>query len=88
MGDVARKVRLTIGKDVVGNMDGAGAILKISRHRFAPDKVDCIFQEIHKFTNFKRATQDMDTCLLGFEMLEFDLIWALVSLMNPYRPFA
>ena len=50
-------------------MDGVEAILKILRHRFAPDKVDCIFQDIHKFANFKRATQDMDTYLLEFEML-------------------
>ena len=45
--DVAREVCLTIGKDVVGNMDGVEAILKISRHRFAPDKVDCSFQDIY-----------------------------------------
>ena len=69
MSDVARKVRLAVGKDVVGNMDGVGAILKILRHRFAPDKIDCIFQDIYKFSNFKRATQDMDTYLLEFEML-------------------
>ena len=69
MSDVARKVCLTAGKDVVGNMDGVEAILKILRHRFAPDKIDCIFQDIYKFSNFKRATQDMDTYLLEFEML-------------------
>ena len=69
MSDVARKVCLAISKDVVGNMDGVEAILKISRHRFAPDKVDCIFQDIHKFANFKRTTQDMDTFLLEFGML-------------------
>ena len=63
MSDVARKVCLTAGKDVVGNMDGVEAILKILRHRFAPDKIDCIFQDIYKFSNFKRTTQDMDTCL-------------------------
>ena len=61
MSDVARKVCLAIGKDVVGNLDGVEAILKILRRRFAPDKVDCIFQDISKFMNFKRTTQDMDT---------------------------
>ena len=45
MNDVARKVRLTVGKDVIGNLDGVEAILKISRHRLAPDKADCIFQD-------------------------------------------
>ena len=69
MSDVARKVCLTIGKDVVGNVDGVEAILKIRRRRFAPDIVDCIFRDIHKFMNFKRAIQDMDTFLLEFEML-------------------
>ena len=39
-------------------------ILNISRLRFAPDKVDCIFKDITKFTNFKKTTQEMDTFLL------------------------
>ena len=69
MSDVARKVCLSVGKDVVGNLDGVEAILKILRHRFAPDKIDCIFQDIYKFSNFKRTTQDMDTYLLEFEMM-------------------
>ena len=66
MNDVARKVCLTVGKDVIGNLAGVGPILKILRHRFAPDKVACIFQDISKFMNFKRTTQDMDTYLLEF----------------------
>ena len=61
MSDAVRKVCLTMGKDV--------AIMRILRLRFAPDKVDSIFQDIYKFTNFKRTTQDMDTFLLEFEML-------------------
>ena len=69
MSDVALQDCLAVGKDVVGNLDGAEAILKISRRRFAPEKADCIFQDISKFMNFKRTTQDMDTYLLEFEML-------------------
>ena len=69
MSDAARKVCLSEGKDVVGNLDGVEAILKILRHRSAPDKIDCIFQDIYKFPNFKRTTQDMDIFLLEFEML-------------------
>ena len=69
MADVARKVCLTIGKAVVGNIDGAEQILNILRNRFAPDKADCIFQDITKFSYFKRTTQDMDTFLLEFDML-------------------
>ena len=69
MSDVARKVCLTVGKDVVGNMDGVEAILKILRRRSAPDKVDCTFQDISKFMNFKRTTQDMDAYMLEFDML-------------------
>ena len=52
MADAARKVCLTIGKGVVGNLDGVEQILNISRRRFAPDKVDCNFQDIIKFMNF------------------------------------
>ena len=66
MNDVARKVCLSVGKDVVGNLDGVEAILEILRHRFAPDKIDCVFQDIYKFPNFKRTTQDMDTYFVGF----------------------
>ena len=49
MADVAREVCLTVGRGVVGNIDGAEQILNILRNRFAPDKVDCIFQDITKF---------------------------------------
>ena len=49
MSDVSRKVCLAVGKDVVGNMDGVEAILKILRHRFAPDKIDCVFQDLQIF---------------------------------------
>ena len=69
MADVARKVCLTVGKDVIGNQDGVGQILCILRNRFAPDKVDCIFQDITKFMYFKRTTQEMDTYLLEFDIL-------------------
>ena len=66
--DVARKVCFAVGKDVVGNNDGVEQILNISRNRFAPDKVGCIFQDIAKFLYFKRTTEDMDTFLLEFDI--------------------
>ena len=69
MADVARKARLTAGKDVVGNNDGVDQILNILRLRFAPDKADCIFQDITKFTNFRKTTQEMDTFLLELDIL-------------------
>ena len=69
MADVARKVCLAVGRDVVGNIDGVEQILNILRNRFAPDKADCIFQDIAKFLYFKRTTQDADTYLLEFDML-------------------
>ena len=68
MADVARNVCSTVGKDVVGNNDGAEQILSISRNGFAPDKVGCIFQDIAKFLYFKRTTEDMDTFLLEFDI--------------------
>ena len=69
MADVARKVCLAVGKDVVGNAEGVEQILNILRNRFAPDKADCIYQDVTKFLYFKRTTQDMDTYLLEFDML-------------------
>ena len=63
------KVCLTFGKDVVGNIDGVEQILNIPRNRFAPEKADCVFQDIAGFLFCKRTTQDMDTYLLEFDML-------------------
>ena len=47
MSDAARKVCLSVGKDAVGSSDGVAAIMEILRNRFAPDKVDCVFQDIY-----------------------------------------
>ena len=54
MSDVAREVCMRVGKDAIGNSDGAEQILEISRGRFAPDATDSIFQDVVKFTYFKR----------------------------------
>ena len=67
--DVARKVCVTAGRDVVGNLDDAGQISKISRERFAPDAIDSILQDVVKFTYPKCTDQDMDTGLLEFDAL-------------------
>ena len=67
--DAARKVGVRAGKDVVGNLDRAEQILKISRERFAPDAIDSIFRDVVKFMYFKRLGQTMDTYLLDFDML-------------------
>ena len=42
MTDIARKVCMTVGKGVVGSVDGVADILRILRKRFAPDAIDCI----------------------------------------------
>ena len=67
--DVAREVCMTAEKDVVGNLDVAEQILKISGERFAPDGSDIIFQDVVKFMYFRRANQEMDTYLLEFDVL-------------------
>ena len=69
MSDVARKVCLSVGKDVIGNLDGAEQILQIPRDRFAPDAIDLISQDMVKFILFKRTDQPMDTYIIEFEML-------------------
>ena len=55
MADVARKVCLSVGQDVIDNLDGAEQILKISRERFAPGAIDPIPQDMVKFMYFKRT---------------------------------
>ena len=69
MTDVTRKVCVSAGKDVIGKTDGAAHILRILRERFAPDAIDCIFQEVVTFMSFKRTDQGMDTYLMEFDML-------------------
>ena len=69
MSDVARKVCMRVGKDVIGNSDGAEQILKISRECYAPDDIDIIFQDVAKFMYFRRLAQTMDTYLVEFDML-------------------
>ena len=49
MSDVARKVCLSMGRDVIDNLDGAKQILRILRERFAPDAIGSIFQDMVKF---------------------------------------
>ena len=61
MSDVARKVRLSVVRDVIGNSDGPEQILEISRKRFAPDAIDSISQDAVKFMYFKRTEQAKDT---------------------------
>ena len=57
------------GKDVVGKIDGAEQILRISRERFAPVAIDRIFQDMAKSIYFKRTGQDTDKYLAEFGML-------------------
>ena len=42
MTGVARKVCMSVGKDVVGNMGGAAQNLRIFRERFSPNAVESI----------------------------------------------
>ncbi len=49
MSDVARKDCLSVGRDVIEDLDGVERILKILRGRFAPGSIDSIFQDAAKF---------------------------------------
>ena len=42
MSDVARKVCMAVGRDVVGNIGGAARISGNPRERFAPDAIDIL----------------------------------------------
>ena len=67
--DVAHKVCMAVGKDCIGNNDGAQQISRILRERSAPDDIDAIFQEVAKFTNFERTDRTMDIYLMEFDVL-------------------
>ena len=69
MSDVARKESLSVGRDVIDNLDGAEQILRVPRERFAPEAIDSIFQDMAQFMYLERTGQKMDTCIMEFEML-------------------
>ena len=69
MSNVASKARLEVSRDVIGNLGGAGRILRILRERFASDAIDSIFQDVAKYTSCKRADQKMNAYLLQFDTL-------------------
>ena len=69
MSDVAREVCLSVGRDVIDNLDGAEQISRSLRERFAPDAIDSIFQDMAKFMYSKRAGQNMDARIADFETL-------------------
>ena len=68
MTDIARNVCVTVGKDHIGNNDGAQQILRILLERFEPDTIDVIYQEGAKFMNFRRADHAMDVYLIEFDV--------------------
>ena len=69
MPGAATKVRATVGKDVIGNIDGAEHIPRTLRERFAPHAIGSIFQDMVKFLFCKRTGQIMDAFLAEFDML-------------------
>ena len=90
MTDVARKVCLAAGKDVVSNIDGVAQISRILRERPAPDAIDSIFQDIMKFSRFKRPGQNMDTFPVEFDMSRQEprsaWLWDVVFPTKSLRP--
>ena len=59
---------MTVGENVVGNIDGAEQISRKLGARFAPDAIGSIFQDMVAFMYFKRTARDMDTYLMEFDM--------------------
>ena len=60
---------MTVGEDYIANDGGAHQILRILRERFAPGAIGAIYEEVAKFTDFKRTDQTMDVYLIEFDML-------------------
>ena len=69
MTDSGREACMSVGKDVIGNADGAAHILRISRERFAPDAIDSTFQDVAKCALCKHAYHKSDAFLMEFDML-------------------
>ena len=53
--DVARRVCLSVGRGVFGDLDSSEQILKIPRGRLAPDATASTFQDTVKFLRFRRT---------------------------------
>ena len=66
--DIAREVRMAVGKDRIGNNDGAQQIPRILRRRFAPDAICASYPEVAKFMDFERPDQTMAVYLMKFEV--------------------
>ena len=64
MSGVARKVCMTVGGDVIGDIGSAEHTHCISRGRFGPDSIDSICRDYVKFTYINRTGQNMDTYLM------------------------
>ena len=60
---------MAVGRDVVGNTDGADQISQTSRERCAPDAIGSSFQDMAKFTYCERTGQNTDAALMEFDML-------------------
>ena len=43
---------MSVGKDVVGNVDGVMHISRMLRERFVPDAIGSIFQDMVRFMYF------------------------------------
>ena len=69
MSDVGRKVCITVGQDVTGDVDGVAQISRILRNRFAPDAIDRIPPDMAKSLYFGRTDQNLETYLMEFDML-------------------
>ena len=58
-----------MGRDAIGNSDGAAHFLRILRERVAPGAIGSIFQDMARFMYFGRPVQNMGTYLMELDML-------------------
>ena len=69
MGPHKRAANFLLRMTVVARKVCMEQISRILRQHFAPDATDDIFQDMVKFTNFKRTGQNMDRNLTELDML-------------------
>ena len=69
MRDFARHVCITLGMGHVMQPDGFRQMLRLSRKRFAPDAVHTVYQEVVRFSHFKRPDQTTSLRPLEFDVL-------------------
>ena len=70
MDPVAREACMAAGSDQLANQDGVTKITQLLSAHLAPDAADSAYQEVARFSQFKRAAQTMGGYLAAQSMTD------------------